>query len=243
MNELALFAGIGGGILGTQLLGHRCVCAVENDPHAQSVLLARQNDGLLPAFPVWDDITTFDGRPWKGIIDMVSGGFPCQAFSTAAHGKNNAINLWPEMLRIVRDIRPGCVFAENVTEVAIAQAGIDLFTEGYAVAYAKVCASDLGADHDRERWWLCAYSDLCGELLRPVNAKTLVLQELQTSVWSSEPDRSRVSYGDTDRLDRIKRTGNAQVPAVARFAFEYLTDKLRSHLTDGEADGRKPRLT
>lgn len=56
LRELALFAGAGGGILGGHLLGWRTVCAVEWEPYAASVLLARQNDGLLPPFPIWDDV-------------------------------------------------------------------------------------------------------------------------------------------------------------------------------------------
>lgn len=83
MNELALFAGAGGGILGGHLLGWRTVCAVEWGKYPASVLLARQNDGILPAFPIWDDVQTFDGRPWRGIVDVVSGGFPCQDISAA----------------------------------------------------------------------------------------------------------------------------------------------------------------
>jgi len=86
MNELALFAGAGGGILGGHLLGWRTVCAVEWEPYPASVLCARQNDGLLPPFPIWDDIQTFDGRPWAGIVDVVSGGFPCQDISAAGGG-------------------------------------------------------------------------------------------------------------------------------------------------------------
>ena len=58
MNELALFAGAGGGILGGQLLGWRTVCAVENDSYARDVLVARQNDGCLDPFPIWDDVRT-----------------------------------------------------------------------------------------------------------------------------------------------------------------------------------------
>lgn len=86
MNELHLFAGAGGGILGSELLGFRTVCAVELEPWSASVLLARQNDGLLPTFPVWDDVRTFDGRPWRGLVDVVSGGFPCQDISAAGKG-------------------------------------------------------------------------------------------------------------------------------------------------------------
>ena len=87
MNELALFAGAGGGILGGHLLGWRTVCAVEWEPYAASVLVARQNDRFLPPFPIWDDVQTFDGIPWRGIVDVVSGGFPCQDISAAGGGK------------------------------------------------------------------------------------------------------------------------------------------------------------
>lgn len=66
MNELALFAGAGGGILGGKLLGWRTVCAVELDAYCRRVLLARQRDGFLPRFPIWDDVQTFDGKPWRG---------------------------------------------------------------------------------------------------------------------------------------------------------------------------------
>ena len=86
MNELALFAGAGGGILGGKLLGWRTVCAVENDEHARNVLVARQNDGSLEPFPIWDDVRTFDGKPWRGRIDVISGGFPCQDISSAGKG-------------------------------------------------------------------------------------------------------------------------------------------------------------
>ena len=114
MNELALFAGAGGGILGGKMLGWRTVCAVEWEPYPARVLCARQNDGFLPPFPIWDDVQTFDGKPWQGIVDVVSGGFPCQAYSTAAAGKNTADDLWPEMRRVVADVAPRYVFAENV---------------------------------------------------------------------------------------------------------------------------------
>ena len=86
LRELALFAGAGGGILGGQLLGWRTVCAVECEPYAASVLAARQNDGLLPPFPIWDEVRTFDGRPWRGLVDVVAGGFPCQDISAAGKG-------------------------------------------------------------------------------------------------------------------------------------------------------------
>ncbi len=88
MNELALFAGAGGGILGGHLLGWRTVCAVERDAYAAQVLAQRQNDGALRAFPIWSDVCSFDGRPWRGLIDVVSGG--SLAKTSAQLGKEQA---------------------------------------------------------------------------------------------------------------------------------------------------------
>ena len=116
MNELALFAGAGGGILGGKLLGLNTVCAVEYDAYAASVLVARQNDGCLEPFPVWDDVRTFDGKPWRGIVDVVSGGFPCTDISAAGKGAGitgNQSGLWSEMARIIGQVRPQYVFVEN----------------------------------------------------------------------------------------------------------------------------------
>ena len=116
MNELALFAGAGGGILGGHLLGWRTVCAVELDAYARSVLLARQRDGLLPRFPVWDDVRTFDGKPWAGIVHVVSGGFPCTDISVAGAGAGidgPESGLWRDMARVVREVRPRFVYVEN----------------------------------------------------------------------------------------------------------------------------------
>jgi hypothetical protein len=72
VNELALFAGCGGGILASHLLGWNTVCAVEIEDYRRRVLLARQRDGLLHKFPIWDDVCTFDGRPWRERESMSS---------------------------------------------------------------------------------------------------------------------------------------------------------------------------
>lgn len=77
LNELALFAGAGGGILGGLLLNWRTACAVELEAYPRQVLVNRQNEGHIEPFPIWDNVCTFDGKPWRGIIDVISGGFPC----------------------------------------------------------------------------------------------------------------------------------------------------------------------
>lgn len=164
MNELALFAGAGGGILGGKLLGWRTVCAVEFEPYAASVLAARQNDGLLPPFPIWDDVRTFDGRPWKGAVDVVSGGFPCQDISVAGGGAGidgERSGLWREMVRIVGEVRSPFVFVENSPALTSRGLGVvlgDMAALGYDAEWGVLGASDVGAPHERKRIWILAYS-------------------------------------------------------------------------------------
>lgn len=224
MHELALFAGAGGGILGGKLLGWRTVCAVEWEPYPASVLCARQNDKVLETFPIWDDVKTFDGKQWRGIVDVVSGGFPCQAYSTAASGRNTADDLWPEMRRIVADVAPTYVFAENVSRVAIDQAANDCESMGYKTRAISLSAKDLGADHIRERFWLLAYSNHDSELLRSVNAETRWMQKLGYGIWEGDARSTRVSDGMASRMDRIKATGNGQIPIVAATAWRILSE-------------------
>jgi DNA (cytosine-5)-methyltransferase 1 len=165
VNELALFAGAGGGILGGKLLGWRTVCAVECDVYAASVLIVRQNDGILEAFPVWDDVRTFDGKPWRGIIDVISGGFPCQDISVA--GKGGGIDgersgLWREFARIIGEVRPGYCFVENSPALVVRGGDRvlgDLAALGYDCRWGIVSAADAGAPHRRERIWIVADAD------------------------------------------------------------------------------------
>ena len=226
MNELALFAGAGGGILGGKLLGWRTICAVEWEPYPASVLVARQNDEILPTFPIWDDVKTFDGKPWRGIVEVVSGGFPCQAYSTAAAGRNTADDLWPEMRRIVADVAPRYVFAENVSRIAIDQAANDCESMGYKTKAISLSAKDIGGDHIRERFWLLAYADDNGELLRTINAKARWMQKLAHGVWEGDARGARVPDGMAARMDRLKATGNGQVPIVAATAWMILNEQI-----------------
>jgi len=159
MRELHLFAGIGGGVLAGKLLGHTCVGAVEIDHYCRRVLEARQRDGCLEPFPIHDDIRTFDGKPWRGLVDVVCGGFPCQPWSAAGKrlGAADPRHLWPEMARVVAECRPQFVFAENVSLAAFAEPWRDLRGLGYRVPPALCLgACHLGAMYHRHRWWLLA---------------------------------------------------------------------------------------
>lgn len=165
MNELALFAGAGGGILGGQLLGWRTVCAVEIDPYCRSVLLARQRDGMLPVFPIWDDVRTFSGVPWRGHIDVISGGFPCQDISSAGKGaglSGEKSGLWREFARIIGEVRPTHVFIENSPYLrtrGLVTVLKDLAERGYNARWGVLGASDVGAPHIRKRLWIVAHAN------------------------------------------------------------------------------------
>jgi DNA (cytosine-5)-methyltransferase 1 len=162
LNELALFAGAGGGILGGHLLGWKTVCAVEWEQYPASVLCARQNDGLLPPFPIWDDVQTFDGKPWRGIVDVVSGGFPCTDISAAGKGAGidgEASGMWREMARIIHEVRPGYVFVENspmLTSRGLGRVLGDLAAMGFDAKWGVLGAADVGAPHQRDRIWIVA---------------------------------------------------------------------------------------
>ena len=168
MNELHLFAGAGGGILGGMLLGHTTVCAVEIEEYPRKVLLQRQRDGILPHFPIWDDIQTFDGKPWKGRVDVIAGGFPCQDISAAGKGagiEGKRSGLWGEMARVIGEIRPRFVFVENsplLVGRGLAVVLGDLAEMGYDAKWCVLGADDAGAPHKRKRIWLLAQSGSIG---------------------------------------------------------------------------------
>jgi DNA (cytosine-5)-methyltransferase 1 len=164
LNELALFAGAGGGILGGKLLGWRTVCAVEWDAYARDVLVARQNDGCLEAFPIWNDVQTFDGRPWRGRVDVVSGGFPCQDISAAGKGagiEGERSGMWKHMARIIGEVLPRFVFVENsplLVGRGLAVVLADLAALGYDSRWGVVGAHHAAAPHKRDRIWIVADS-------------------------------------------------------------------------------------
>jgi len=250
MNELALFAGAGGGILGGKLLGWRTVCAVEWEPYPASVLVARQNDGILEPFPVWNDVQTFDGNPWRGIVDVVSGGFPCQDISSAGNGAGidgARSGMWKQMARIVGEVRPRYVFVENspmLTSRGLGTVLGDLAALGFDARWGVLGASDLGLPHQRQRIWILAHPMQNGwnegvlsdhdepEGVNRHKAKRRkdwfkpdVVSQIGRTLeqgWMALPDAARAFNGMASVVDRLAATGNGQVPAVAATAWRML---------------------
>lgn len=256
MNELALFAGAGGGLLASSQLGWRTRCAVEIDSYARKSLLARQRDGVLERFPIWDDITTFDGSQWKGSIDIISGGFPCQDISAA--GKGDGIGgkksgLWKHMARIVCEVRPDFVWVENSPMLVVRGLGTvigDLSAMGYDCRWCIVGAHHAGASHIRNRIWILAYSNSaqCNRRKLCLRAKEEYSNTGFSRWWKAEPKLGRVVDGLASRMDksksniirrsakvedilpnrrkRLKAIGNGQVPAAMIIAWKTLTQDL-----------------
>jgi len=184
MNELALFAGAGGGILGSHLLGWRTVAAVEIEDYPRRVLLQRQADGLLPRFPIWDDVCTFNGHEWRGKIDIITGGFPCQDISAAGKGvgiTGERSGLWKEFARIISEVRPQYAFIENSPMLVTRGLDVvlcDLASMGYDAKWGVVSASDVGAPHQRERIWILANANSHSESISTKHDETSELSDV-----------------------------------------------------------------
>lgn len=164
LRAMHLFAGAGGGILGGMLCGHKPVCAVENEEYCIRTLLRRQQDRILPKFPIWDEVETFNGKLWRGKIDIIAGGFPCQDISAA--GKRRGIEeehsgLWKEMSRIVCEVQSRYVLVENSPELT--RRGLDVVladfaSMGYDAEWGVIGAHHAGAPQKRDRMWILAYT-------------------------------------------------------------------------------------
>jgi len=241
MNELALFAGAGGGILGGKLLGWKTVCAVERDAYCAAVLAQRQNDKILEPFPIWSNVETFDGTFWHGIIDVISAGFPCQPFSIAGKRKQekDERNMWPQTIRIISQVRPRFVLLENVPGIRKYLPVVirDLRRNGYTVERPKIIsAKEIGAKHERCRVWIMAYlnNERLSELITSGEKQQggigfdrfFVRGEWGTSNPAETYIRRGV-YGMANRVDRIRALGNGQIPGVVRKAWHVLCPRSR----------------
>lgn len=244
LRTLHLFAGAGGGILADILLGHQPVCAVEIEPYCQQVLHARQKDGFLPWFPIFDDVKTFDGKPWRGLVEVVAGGFPCVDISVAGKGagiEGERSGLWGEMRRVISEIRPQYVFIENSPALAIRGGDrviADLAELGFSARWGTFSAAECGAMHIRERIFILADSNPERDRLQRWVQQT----EKRQRKITIRPDASLVenTNGHTrprpefhrrhneipNHVDRLRAIGNGQVPAVAALAWRILSEGI-----------------
>ena len=242
MNELALFAGAGGGILGGHLLGWTTICAVEQNAYAAAILAQRQNDGHIKPFPIWDDVRSFDGKRWRGIVDVVSGGFPCQDISIAGEGRGidgDRSGLWSSMSRIIREVRPKFVFVENSPALTFRGLDVvlgDLAAMGFNARWGCISARQCRAPHKRDRIWIVGYANgerLEGNMQRKrIHTKKKTVRPANTGnakrwVDIPKPYGIRSTNGVANFMDRIKAIGNGQVPVVAATAWSILAGDIK----------------
>jgi len=158
----SLFSGIGGFDLAAEWMGWENVFHCEWNPFGQKVLKHH-----FPKAISYNDITQTDFNVHRGRIDIISGGFPCQPYSSAGKrlGKEDERHLWPEMLRAIREIQPRWVLGENVLGLVNWNGGLvfeevqaDLEAQGYEVQPFILPACAVNAPHVRQRVWFCAYS-------------------------------------------------------------------------------------
>lgn len=242
-NVLSICSGVGMLDLGLRLaVDARTICFVEREIPSAEVLAARMQDGTIEHAPIWSDLTTFDARPWRGVVDIVAGGIPCQPFSVAGLRKGNSDHraLAPELLRIVAECAPTVVFIENVppwvAKGHARQAMQELHNLGYRIAEPLfVRASDFGAPHRRERVFVMAYREgfegriypRCGRsdeaAIEPRRSRGDVAEPAHVGheragaarLGGSRPSNGGGFVGDTDRSRLEEREPNTKPGSLA----------------------------
>ena len=206
----SLFAGIGGFDLGLERAGFTIRWQCEIDPWCRRVLTKH-----WPNVKRYGDIT---GTDWTAVetVDLVCGGFPCQPFSTASHGRRTACNLWPEMFRAVEILKPAWVIVENVVGAAnlvLHEVATDLESLGYEVAPPlEIPACAVGLDHWRPRYWVLAYAHAYRKSGVPQYAE--VAQLSRSYCYTGGVGAAN---GVSQRMDRLRGLGNAIVPQIAEW--------------------------
>ena len=206
LKHLDLFSGIGGFSLGLERSGLVETAAFcDWEPYCQKVLKKH-----WPNVPVYGDIKELNYERLKadGIdsIDIITGGYPCQPFSVAGRkkGEQDERHLWPEYFRLVQELRPTFVIGENVgghVKLGLDTVLEDLASEGYSARTFSISASSVGANHQRERVWIIAYSDDLGRYDRLYNREGRPIQDNQEwNLTESEQEWHR-------RINRARETG------------------------------------
>ena len=207
MRVIDLFAGIGGFSLAAHWIGWKTVAFVEKEPYCQKVLSKN-----FPGVPIVDDIR--DYKPKKHAADIICGGFPCQPFSSAGKrkGKEDDRFLWPEMLRVIREVQPTWVVGENVAGILSMDGGVvfeeicaSLEDEGYAVQSFVIPAISQGAPHRRDRVWIVGYAEHNG---RNAAKEQRSVNKAEGEGWMCQPERPDSTHGDVRKF--ATNTGHAK---------------------------------
>ena len=247
MNELSLFTGAGGGALGSLLLGWRTIGYVEWDNYCQQVIRRRIEDGILHNAPIFGDIRAFIGdgyaERYRGMVDVITAGFPCQPFSTAGKraGEDDPRNMWPATIECIRVVRPRFALLENVP--GLLSSGYfgtilgDLAESGYDARWRILSAAEVGAPHKRDRLWIVAT-----DANRPIERRWQQPQRRQAqrdsnASWNgtfrnvADADSQRQSQPERRECQKRRRTGDGCTAGDA--ASAGLSDGLNGEMGGG----------
>jgi DNA (cytosine-5)-methyltransferase 1 len=226
VRHASLFSGIGGFEVAAQWMGWENVFSVEIDKFCQKVLTKN--------FPNTDkhlDIFNFDGTKYRGTVDVISGGFPCQPFSSRGkrEGTSDDRHVWPQMLRVIRNVQPSFVVAENVSGLLTIEDGmvfeqvcLDLETEGYEVQTYRIPACAVNAPHRRDRVWIVA------------NTYDHAGRGKQNKEWEK-------NKGFFSKSERFSSLWNAQYANKQRFKeFNIFTKSIGENFIDRQLNGDIP---
>ena len=255
MNELSLFSGSGGGVLATtHLLNWRTVGYVEFNPYCQKVLAQRIEDGLLDEAPIFGDIRAFltEGYAdaYKGMVTVISAGFPCQPFSVAGRQKaeDDPRNMWPATLDVIRRVEPRYCFLENVPGLLSRKHRYfetilkDLAESGYNAKWKVISAAEVGAPHKRDRLFIVAnklvadsdtgFSEGADKEIRTrrhaikSSSQDLAYTESQSS--DGRKDHTRVSVERQEVSESGDRSGSSRMADTNVKGLEGLRSEPRS---------------
>ena len=245
MNEelktMHLFAGAGGGILADLILGHRPIVAVEWDKYACEVLRARVADGWFDGMSVWEgDVRLFNPSEYKGRVDCIHAGFPCQDISQAGSqrgvGENTRSGLYRQVLRIADEVQPQYLFLENVSAIVSGDDGRmlrtvvgDLASRGYDCVWRCLSASQVGANHKRDRWWLLAYPNGNSKPDESING-----QEIGLVAYTNSAQRPREGLPSRVQKEQLLNSGCNQSGSDGRENEDVADSKCERQQRQGE---------
>ena len=251
MNYLSLFSGVGGGDLAFQHLleGFRCVGYVEYEEYCQKVIKQRIEDGLLDSAPIFGDIREFNSRgyaeAYKGMVDLITGGFPCQPFSVAGKrkGEYDPRNMWPQTINTIRMVRPPYAFLENVSGLLdsgyMSKIFSDLAEAGFNAKWTVLGTHHIGGLFKRDRLWILASTSTyrLEKCMQEISGRfkfngwetnTLAFNRAKKVngdrlLWPSDNRFWRLVNGQPYWVERIGANGNQQDGRVAATAWKILS--------------------
>ena len=206
----------------------RTVCYVERETYAVASLVAKIKEGKLDDAPVWDDIATFDGRPFEGLVNIIDAGVPCQPWSVAGKRKGAKDDrwIWDDIFRIIIEVQPNYVFLEEVPGF-VSGGGLgfvlsDLTKAGFDAEWSCFTAAEVGAPHKRQRLFIMAQSGECNGEWWPAQLRRRI----------GEPGQ----IGESGRISQLANTARTDTECERQFGDDLSLQGSETMADTGSAE-------